>query len=262
MKFRNQFLRFYRPDDGVDVSGSDSSDDSQDTSDDDTSDEQSGDNDEQEQEAPTPAVTRIEVDYEALGRSIGESIRGNTPAPQETPEQLRARLNVYDASEDDINELMEGGPKAVAAMNRMLQGKSREIATVVKLTLDHKFAEVAHRYDPLLTDVQARQAEQFKNELTSEHPDLAPLKAQLPGLANALFSNGFKAVPNNPVETRKNIASAIRAMNIIPPGSPTKAAPKHTSIPSGNGGGAVTKTKTKKTESGDDFLSVWDKINS
>lgn len=125
--------------------------------------------------AAVPA-TPAAPDYAAIAKAIRDGF-GAAPAPSApqkewTQAEIDKHFNVYNASEADLTAVLAGGPEAVVALNKILQGAVKQATTIGHYAAMKQVGEFRNEVTPHLTAAQQVAQDASKARFFSANKDL------------------------------------------------------------------------------------------
>lgn len=186
----------------------------------------------------TPAAERqpSQLTPEQITASVREGLRQSQPAQPErqwTKEELDKAFNVWQPTQEVVDQLLQGGENALKAFAALRDGLSKQFGTLLQYSIEVAKQELNEKMTPALTFAQAEAAARDRADFFEQNEDLAPYEKLTQTVFNALKAEGYQAATKE--EAFKTLADRTRAL-----------------IPQGNGagatqsGGARTTTPTQK----------------
>lgn len=115
-------------------------------------------------------------DYAAIAKAIrdgfGAAPAPSTPQKEWTQAEIDKHFNVYNASEADLTAVLAGGPEAVAALNKILQGAVKQATTIGHYAAMKQVGEFRNEVTPHLTAAQQVAQDASKSRFFSANKDL------------------------------------------------------------------------------------------
>jgi len=172
----------------------------------------------------TPVVTPVATTPPAQTSSSTEDLvkqltaaitasQQHTQQPEQKPlseEEKRKLLNVWEPSEQDASDLLEGGEAALAAFKRMRDGLVRQAHTMAYVQQKNMIDQLRAELQPHIQRAEQAQLAQEEQQFFDQNKDLSPHKE----LVKAVFSS-YKA--NNRTfktfdEAAQTLASDVRSL--------------------------------------------------
>lgn len=204
--------------------------------------------------------------------SLIEKAKG-TPAPTApvappkplTPEEIDAKLNTVKIVEADVNELLEGGTKAVGAMQRIVSAAVKNAVTVSSVLMKDEYEKLMGTLNPHIQFAQEQQRVMTQNQYFSDNPTHVGLEPLVAQVAQQLVQSGFKGSAKETFsEVAKRVNDLVAKLKIptktteeggTTPPTPTTSAPARMSTVTTGGQGGAGGAKTKSPE--DPEAGIW-----
>lgn len=208
---------------------------------------------------PEPAAPKEGLSKEDI-RELVQAVRQQPqqPAAQLSDEEIRKQLNIFQPSEQLLADLQEGGEKALAAVQTIVDGATRQAVSLARLDYVQQIQQLAQTVQPALAIAKQQQDEQLKAGFFKEYPDLKPYESLLTEIRDAMVSRGEKFA--SPKEAYKAVATRAQAFlqqaglkgsaKSQQPGSNGR---QMSTLTSGGQGGAGQASMSKKSEVEDLF---------
>lgn len=177
------------------------------------------------------------MDEAGLQRIIGAVVpkADQQPAKTYTEAELNQMFNVYSATAEQLSALgIEATPERIKLFNDMLQGTSKQAATVAEFRLMQATEilkqELAQAFGPALSYYQTQQVEGLKTRFYAAHPDLKDYEPLLLTVRDSFVVRGMKFKSeteafNTVAEEAKRI---LKAGGIVPGQNNGAATPANT----------------------------------
>lgn len=150
----------------------------------------------QESRTPAEAGTRSEAWTPERVAELVKTVAQTTQAqptnsqPELTEEEINRRLNVFIPTEQHLSDLLEGGPKSVAAMKAIVDGIVKHATTVSWLQAQMMQKQINEQMQPLIGTYQEMQAERLRNEFFATYPELKEQTKLLQAVKASLDQEG------------------------------------------------------------------------
>lgn len=112
------------------------------------------------------------------------------PPQQMTQEEINQRLNAFQPSEQHVQDLLEGGPKAVSAMKAIVDGVVKHATTVAWYQTQYAQQQISEKLTPMEQHYQEVQAEKLRGEFFTTFPDLKGQTKLLAAVKTSLDQEG------------------------------------------------------------------------
>lgn len=219
-----------------------------------------------------PLETVVIPPVQYTPEQVAELLKRNTPtapaAPvvvpkQLTPEEIDAQLGTFRASEADVNAILEGGPKAVEALNRMIPAIVKNAVTVATILAREEQAKFQRSVQPHIEFAQQQQQVYAQQRYFVDNPTHVGLEPLVNQVATQMFNEKFKGTPTEifkEVGKRVNDLVTRLKMSVAQPGVAAVAAPavsapaRMSTVSTGGQGGAGG---TGVTKPADPEAGIW-----
>jgi hypothetical protein len=149
--------------------------------------------------APNPTVGLTAEQLQQLIAGVGQSHQAAAPIQQQqqrqyTQEEFDRVMNVYRPSAAQLRALRnaENEEEALAALNDMLQGASRQAITMAQYGMQAQRQEIEQMINPLRSFYAEAQKERLKTEFYQQHGDLKPYEPFVTALIDSMQARGMK----------------------------------------------------------------------
>lgn len=188
----------------------------------------------QQQQAPSTPTPQAQMTPQEIARLSAEAAqrlmqennaRNGQQAnqqPQYTEQDFKRLFNVYESTEQDANDIMAGGQQAVAALNRIVNGVTRQAMTMASFLIEQEQQKLAKQYgiQELHSDYHERRKAKVKEAFFSEYKDLAPHESIVMAVGAQLQNEGFQGTQAEAfAEVNKRVLGILKASGIPTPGS-------------------------------------------
>lgn len=217
---------------------------------------------------PTPDVPSknvVELSPEAI-KALADTMRTSPTSspgqpqsqPQMSDEEIDKILNTVKVAETDLTEIFEGGPKAVTAMQRLLESTVKNAVAVSTLVANQRLAEIDSRYSPLMQAHVTQQRESLRKEFFASNSNLEKYSDIVEVVGEQMQKSGFKGDKKQVFEElakrtaeflKKNGIDVSASASAGQQGTPTPAKPKMPQLSTGGQGGGSSTTPGDKTKS-------------
>lgn len=177
-----------------------------------------------------------QITPEQITASVREGLRQSqpeAPAKQWTQEELDKAFNVWQPTQELVNQIVAGGEGALKALLVMREGLSKQFGTLLNYQLEIAKNELMGRVSPAISFASEAAAARDRESFFSQNEDLRAHEQLTQTVFNALKAEGYKAATTE--EAFKTLADRTRAL--IPQGNGTGA---------GQSSGVRTTTPTTK----------------
>lgn len=197
-----------------------------------------------EKGAGSAAVSLSKDDLKEILSSVKQQAgapAGETKKPL-TEAEIKKQLNYYGVSEADLQEVAEGGPKAIAAFQRMLDGTTRHALTVAQLQTQQQYDELKAMVAPHIKFAQDMQMQQAKGAYFDKNPTHVGLEPLIQQVARQMQSEKFQGDTQEKVfaEVAKRVDALASSLKI-----PKAEAGAATDVAKPGAGGNNNDSKTR-----------------
>jgi hypothetical protein len=132
------------------------------------------------------------------------------PQRQWTKEEFDRAFNVFNPDEGLVTEILAGGPKAVEAMQKVVQGVVRQATTMAGYQLQQMRDELEGRLTPLQQAHQAQNEERLMGRFLDANKDLKGFEVLIKHVAQGLQAQGRRFDAED--AAFKHVANEVRTL--------------------------------------------------
>ena len=179
------------------------------------------------------ADRREQLTAQQIRESVAAGVRDAQPASaprQYSPAELDKMFNVWNPTQEQVDQLLQGGEGALKALVSMRDSLTRQFGTLLQYQLDVLKEELGARISPMETFAGEQAAARDRESFFNYAPDLKDYEQLTQTVFFALKAEGFQA--KDTAEAYQVLADRTRAL--LPRGNGSGAAPS---------GGAHTATR-------------------
>lgn len=160
--------------------------------------------------APAPSGGMSKEDLKEVLSAVTQQQGAKEPPKQMTEAEIRKALNYYGVSEADLAEFHEGGPKAVASLQRMLDGQAKYALTLAQTAMAAEFKKLRDEYAPLVDYGRKMQVQEAKFGYFEKNPTHKGLEPLVQQVAQQLVTEKFN--PKTQEEAFAEVCKRVDAL--------------------------------------------------
>jgi hypothetical protein len=161
---------------------------------------------------------REELTADAIRRSVAEGVRDAQPAAapkQYSRQELDQMFNVWNPSQEEVDQLLQGGEGALKSLVAMRDALTKQFGTLLQYQLEMLKNELGGRIAPMESFASEQAAAKDREAFFAYAPDLQGFEQLAQTVFFALKAEGFQA--KDTAEAYKVLADRTRAL--IPEGA-------------------------------------------